>query len=234
MKSQLYVPEQTRRYFGSQISSFIKIYSQKLLPVFKDMEEEADKHETDFYNDYMNQPSNGDSVDPGSIAEEARDIGIEHYSFLKLGKYHLTATWHAMLYELWEQQIRLFLFREISKDKPINDFKIFCDKLKRIKKELESHNIDTQQQGLCWNKIDELNLLCNVIKHSDGKSLDRLRRKNPALLKKGSVVDVELIKLYRTSLLEEVLNIDETTLQDYEDGLLSFWENIPERNYSNE
>ena len=233
MKSQLYVPEHTRRYFQSQISSFIEIYSQKLLPVFKEMGKEADKCASDFYNDYMNQPSNGDSVDPGSIAEEARDIGVEHYCFLKLGRYHLTAAWHAMLYEFWEQQIRSFLFREISKDKATGDFKNFCDDLGKIKTELELHNVDIKK-WLCWNKIDELHLLCNVIKHSDGWSLDRLRKKNPAVLKKGSVVDVELVELYRTSLLEEALNIDETTLQDYKDALLSFLENIHERNYSDE
>jgi len=233
MKSQLYVPEDTRRCFRSQISSFVEIYSRKLLPVFEDMEKEADKYATDFYNDSMNQPSNGDSCDPGSIAEEARDIGIEHYYFLNLGRYHLTAAWHAMLYELWEQQIRLFLFREISKDKAIGEFKTFCDNLCKIKKKLELHNVDTKKR-LCWNKIDELRLLCNVIKHSDGASLDLLRKKNPALFKTGSFAKKELIELYRTSLLEQVLNIDETTLQDYKDALLSFWEKIPERNYSNE
>ena len=233
MKSQLYVPEDTRRYFQSEISSFVEIYSQKLLPVFGNMETEADKCENDFYNDYMNQPSYDDSVDPASIAEEARDIGIERYCFLKLGKYHLTAAWHAMLYELWEQQIRSFLFREISKDEPTGGFKKFCDKLEKIKAQLEFHNVDIKN-CLCWHKIDELRQLCNVIKHSGGSSLGPLREKNPALLKKGSVVEVELIELYRTSFLEEVLNIDETTLQDYKDALLSFWEKIPERNYSNE
>jgi hypothetical protein len=233
MKSQLYVPEHTRRYFQSQISSFVEIYSQKLLPVFQDMEKEADKCAHDFYDDYMNQPSYDDSVDPASIAEEARDIGIERYCFLKLGRYHVTAAWHAMLYEFWEQQIRSFLFREISKDKPTGGFKKFCDKLEKIKTQLELHNVDIEN-CLCWHKIDELRLLCNVIKHSDGTSLDCLRKKKSGLLKKGSVVEVEVIDLYRTSLLEETLNIDETTLQDYKDALLSFWERIPERSYSTE
>jgi len=233
MKSQLYVPEHTRRYFQSQISSFVEIYFQKLLPVFENMEAEADKCANDFYNDYINQPSYNDYVDPASIAEEARDIGIERYCFLKLGKYHLTAAWHAMLYELWEQQIRSFLFREISKDKPIVEFKNFCNKFEKIKALLKSHNMDIENCP-CWDKIDELRLLCNVIKHSDGHSLGRLREKNPALLKKGSVEKVEVIDLYRTSLLEEALNIYATTLQEYRDALLSFWQMIPERNYSKE
>jgi len=233
MKSQLYVPESTKRYFQSQMSSFIEIYFQKLLPVFRDIEKEAEECESGVYNNYMNRPSDGSSLDPGAIAEGARDVAVEHYSFLKLGRYHLTATWHAMLYELWEQQIRSFLFEEISKDKTIGGFKNFCETFSKIKAKLELHGVDTTA-GFCWSKIDELNLLCNIIKHSHGSSLDRLRRKNPALLKKGNFTKVDLIELYRTSLLEEVLNIDETTLKDYKEALLSFWENIPERNYSSE
>jgi len=34
VKSQLYVPEITRRYLKKKIQSFVKIYFQKLLPVF--------------------------------------------------------------------------------------------------------------------------------------------------------------------------------------------------------
>jgi hypothetical protein len=233
MKSQLYVPEDTRRYFQSQISSFAEIYSQKLMPAFENIEKEADKCENAFYNDRMSQPSCDDSVDPASIAEEARDIGIERYCFLKLGRYHLTAAWHVMLYEFWEQQIRSFLFREISKDKPTGAFNNFCRNFDEIEAQLKSHNVNIKN-CLCWHKIDELRRLCNVIKHSGGSSLGPLRERNPALLKKSTVAEVELIELYRTSFLEEALNIDETTLQNYKDALLSFWEKIPERNYSNE
>lgn len=232
MKSQLYVPEVTRRYLQSQISSFVEIYFQKLLPVFRDIEKDADKRANDFYNEFMNQPSYDDSIDPASIAEKALNIGIEHYSYLKLGKYHLTAIWHAMLYQLWEQQLRSFLFREISHVKKI-DFKGFCKDFGEITDELKFHNVDIKSFS-CWAKIDELRELCNVIKHGDGRALNRLRKINPSLFKKGSVIAIDLVELYKTSLLEETLNLNETTLQDYKDALLSFWEEIPERNYSND
>lgn len=133
MKSQLYVPETTRRYLKSEISAYVEMYFQKLLPVFKDIESDADKYENDFYDNFMSQPASDDFIDPSSIAEEALEIGIEHYSYLKLGKYRLTATWHATIYQLWEQQSRLFLFREMSHVCNIQ-FESFCTKLSEIKK----------------------------------------------------------------------------------------------------
>jgi len=222
----------TRRYFKSEISSYVDIYFEKLLPVFRNIEDDADKYASEFYENFMSQPAYDDSVDPASIADKSLDIGIEHYSYLKLGKYHLTATWHAMLYQLWEQQLRSFLFREISHVRKI-DFKGFCKDFGEIKDELKFHNVDIKSFS-CWGKIDELRELCNVIKHGDGRALNRLREINPSLFKKGSVIAVDLVELYKTSLLEETLNVNEITLEDYRDALLSFWDEIPERNYSDD
>jgi hypothetical protein len=235
MKSQLYLPEQTRKFMKSQITSYVEIYFEKLLPVFRDMEKDADKRADDFYKEVMNQPSCNEAFDPGAVADDACGIGVEYYSYLKLGKYHLTATWHAMLYQLWEQQVRLFLFREISRDIPRVkklDFSIFCGDIKKIKKGFEDHKVDIERLT-CWGRIDELRLLCHVIKHSDGPALKSLRAKNATLLKRGSV-PADDMELYKTSLLEETLNIDEKTLVGYKEALLSFWEEIPERNQSEE
>jgi hypothetical protein len=237
MKSQLYVPEMTRRYPKSEIHSFVQIYFQKLLPVFKDIEAEADKLATDFYDDFMSQLAHDEYIDPASIAEQAFEMSIEHYSYLKLGKYSLTATWHATLYQLWEQQLRIFLFREMSHIYKLQ-FKSFCTTIGKIKEFFLFHNVDIER-FVCWPKIDEVRFLCNVIKHGHGDSADKLRNTNPSLFKREpSLFDKEQVmdymESYKTTLLEETLNIDETTLLQYRDILISFWDEIPERNYSNE
>ncbi|MBU4350312.1 hypothetical protein KJ830_08930 [bacterium] len=224
MKSQLHLPETTRRYLKSEISTYVEIYFQKLLPVFKDIESDADKCANDFYDNFMSRPTSDDFIDPSSIAEEALEIGIEHYSYLKLGKYRLTATWHATLYQLWEQQSRLFLFREMSHVCNIQ-FETFCTNLSEIKKKFKLHNVDIESFS-CWPQIDELCLLCNVIKHGDGDSAKRLRKIKPALFKQEDNIDY--MKIYKTTLLEETLNLNEMTLQNYRDALLSFWDEIPE------
>ena len=78
--------------------------------------------------------------------------------------------------------------------------------------------------------------MCNVIKHGDGSSAKKLRDINPDLFKKPDLFNKEsqMIELCKTTLLEETLNIDQNTLLCYKDALLSFWDSIPERNYSNE
>lgn len=237
MRSQLYVPEMTRAYLKSEITSYVEIYFQKLLPVFNDIENEADKLANDFYDDFMNQPANDEYIDPPSIAEQALEMGIKHYSYLMLGKYNLTATWHATLYQLWEQQLRLFLFMEISHVKKL-EFKSFCTTMNEIKEAFALHNVDIESFG-CWSKISELRFLCNVIKHGAGDSSEKLRKLNPALFKKEPALfekkkDIDYMDTYKTTLLEETLNIDQTTLQQYKEALLSFWDEIPERNYSEE
>jgi len=237
MKSQLYVPEMTRKYLKSEILSYVKIYFEKLLPVFRDIESEADKFSTDFYDNFMNQPAHDEYIDPSSIAEQALEMGIEHYSYLKLGKYNLTATWHATLYQLWEQQLRLFLFREMSHVYNL-EFKTFCTTIAEIKKEFAFHNVDIET-FVCWSKIDELSLLCNVIKHGPGNSAEHLQKINPALFRKEPILfdkekEINYMATYNTTLLEETLTIDETTLQEYKEALLSFWDEIPERSYSKE
>jgi hypothetical protein len=50
----------------------------------------------------------------------------------------------------------------------------------------------------------------------------------------GTKKDIDYIEADKTTLLKETLNIDETTLQQYKETLLSFWDEIPERSYSNE
>lgn len=177
----------------------------------------------------MNQPASDENIDPGSLAERALEIGIEHYSYLKFGKYNLTASWHATLYQLWEQQSRLFLFREMSHVCKIK-FETFCTNLSEIKNFYKFHNVEIEAFS-CWVKIEELRHLCNVIKHGDGDSAKKLRKINPVLFKREGEVDY--MEAYKTTLLNDTLNINEVTLNVYKEALLSFWDEIPERNYSN-
>ena len=75
-----------------------------------------------------------------------------------------------------------------------------------------------------------MRLLCNVIKHGDGDSALELHGVNPSLFK---IEDgFEHIDLYRTTLLEETLAIDTTTLKGFEDAIYKFWDELPERSYS--
>jgi hypothetical protein len=227
----------TRQYLKTQILSYVQIYFQKLLPVFRNIEIEAEELANDFYGDFMSQPTSDEYIDTSAIAEQAMDIGIAHYSYLSLGKYNLTATWHVTLSQLWEQQLRLFLFREMSHVYKL-EFKTFCQTMNEIKNKFAFHNVHIETLK-CWTKIYELRLLCNVIKHGLGDSGEKLQKINPTLFRKEPVLFdkekiIDYIDTFNTTLLEETLSIDETTLQHYKEAVLSFWDEIPERSYSEE
>jgi hypothetical protein len=237
MRSQLYVPATTRRHLKEELQSFVRIYTQQLSPVFGNIEREAESVANDFYETFMSQPADDYSIDPSSIAEHATDLGVQHYSYLSLGKYNLTATWHATLYQLWEQQVRLFLFREISHIKNLK-FKSFCTKINEIKETFACHNVNVHK-FVAWPKIDELRLLCNVLKHCDGSAAAQLRKVNPGVFRKEPAFldeneQIDLMEREKTTLLKETLVIDQMTLENYKEALLSFWDELPERNYSDE
>jgi len=59
-----------------------------------------------------------------------------------------------------------------------------------------------------------------------------LREIKPELFKQ--VDNIDYMKTFKTTLLEETLNIDEKTLQRHREVLLSFGNEILERNYSDE
>jgi len=226
--SQIYVPAMTRAYHKRQLDGFAWTYFERLHPTFFDISKEADTAADEYYNDTLNMSASDDFDDAASVAEEAIEKGLTLYETLSLGEYTLTAAWHATLYEFFEQQLRLFLYKELTNDY-ILDFRTFCTSMKDIKQCLEAHDFDVQTIST-WSCIDELRLLCNVIKHSDGTSASDLRKRNPLLFKNMNGIDY--LKLYQTTLLEISLDINETTLRNYVGALHAFWDEIPERNYS--
>ena len=227
MNTLIYVPDITRLHHKKQLDGFASIYFDKLKPTFTEMSDEADSAAQKYYDDTLNRLASDDFDDAGTVAEDALAKGLETYEMLSLGQYTLTAAWHATLYEFFEQQLRLFLFDELSHDFIIK-FDKFCTCMKEIKNCLKGFSFDMESVST-WPTVDELRLLCNVIKHSDGTSARDLKKANPKLFKDDKGIDY--LKLYRTTLLEITLNIDESTLSHYLTGLKIFWDEIPERNF---
>ena len=104
-------------------------------------------------------------------------------------------------------------------------------KFNDMKKILFLYQIDLASlKGL--KQIDHLRLLCNVIKHGEGESANELRRKRPDLIKTHD--DTDLLYLYESSLLEEVLEINEKTLVEFGNAIKDFWVSFPERSFCKE
>lgn len=182
MRSQLYLWSKLREKKIEEILLFKTTFKERVFPVFSNIEKEADNISNDFYDSAMNTYYiDYDDIDPADIAENATEIGVDYYEKYSLMRYNTLAMWISMLYEFWEQQVRKFLY-----DEEIHSFKIefknFCTSgIQDIKEEFRYHNINIEKLR-CWVIINELRLVCNTLKHGDGRSARELKNIRPRFL----------------------------------------------------
>lgn len=226
MKSQIYTHQSIRERHIRQINDFVWPFYNKILPQFHDIEIEADNAAREYLEIASSRFSEDD--DPDAYYEAANEHGLSHYSILNLGRYTATLAWHATLFEFFHQQIRLFLFSELSHNFAF-DSKVFCEKFTDVKACFLEHNFDVSKLA-SWSKLIELQTLCNAIKHGDGNSLQNLRAIAPEKFK--SSLSGDLFELYKTTLLEVTLDLNEETLSEYVYAIINFWNDLPERCFS--
>lgn len=239
MKAQLYLYDSLRKKFKKPIESFKYTYSNKIDPVFENIEEESKAIAEEKYQE-LGRYFNPDYHDPGDFAEDAWEAGIEHYESMALMKYNTKLMWISTLYQFWEQQVRKFIYEEVTRthqfiDKKGNQipFKAFGTRgIDDIKEEFLEFGQDLEKLS-CWAKINELRLLTNVIKHGDGWSATQLKESRPDFFK-VDFSDYDLLDMYKTTLNERVLNIDDEEFQKYCEAIVEFWDVLPERMYSND
>lgn len=233
MKSQLYLWEGLRDLKKKEIILYKDTFKEKIYPVFSNIEDEAERLSNDIYENFMNSPCycEEDFIDPATIAEDASQIGVDYYQNYSLMRYNTLAMWISMLYQFWEQQVRKFLYDEMRNYFEI-EFNEFCiNGIRDIKEMFKCHKMNIDEL-YCWEGVDELRLLCNTLKHGDGKSAEQLRKRRPDFFVKDGLEEFDLLNMYNTTLLEEVLNISEKDYYSYCEILLFFWDELPERMYS--
>jgi len=236
MRAQLYLYDSLRSKFKEPYRLYIDTYTKRIALVFDNIEEEAsqiaDEHFREmgtYFPEYH---------DEGDFAEDAWEKGLEHYEGLSLIRYNTKLMWISTMYQFWEQQVRKFLFEEISRthkmyDKKNNEitFKSFCTRgINEIKEAFLKFDYNLETLTI-WSDIDELRLLANVIKHGDGQSASQLEQLKPSFFK-SQVSNSNLLELYKSTLTEIVLNINESDFLRYGNALIVFWDELPERMYS--
>jgi len=226
MESQLYLYPSLRKKFKRPIESFRDIFNERVFTIFENIESEADEVANKYYEDIMSDFD--EIIDPLSVSEDAIEYGLNHYLSLNLVRYNIIAFSIVALYQIWEQSVRLFLYREIEHTEKIN-ISSFCTNISKIILKFSEYNVNIKEMQ-CWDAIDELRLLCNAIKHGDGESAKELLKKNPPLFKK-SLSGKPALEYNITTLLEETLDLSPDLLTYYSKSLLDFWDKLPERSY---
>lgn len=237
--AQLYLYRKLRERLQKPYDYYIDVYFNKVAEVFNNLEEEANEVAQSYYEE-LGQYFDPDRNDYEDYADLAFEKGLEYYDAISLVRYNNKLMWVSTMYQFWEQQVRKFLYDEITqsgytlfdeKGKEMG-FRRYCDKgIREIKGEFISFGQNLEELE-CWSTIDELRLLANVIKHGEGGAATKLEKLRPDFFK-SEITESNLMKSYRTVLNEQVLNIKGSDFIKYKTALQNFWEELPERLYCN-
>ncbi|MFR5643184.1 hypothetical protein [Clostridium paraputrificum] len=226
MLAMLYLYRSRRESLKKPYEYFRDTYINRIAPQFLNIEQEAEKVSEEYYSE-LGRYFNNESDDPGDYAELAWEKGLDYYEGVSLMKYNTKMMWISTVYQFWEQQVRKFLYDEISHTHILGDYKDFCTKgISDIKEIFLWFNYNLELKN-SWKEINELRLVNNVIKHGDGWSARELQKIKPEYFE--DELQINRLELYKNSLNDEVLNINEYDFERYCNSLIGFWDELPER-----
>ena len=139
------------------------------------------------------------------------------YRYYRLVKYRHICLQILSLCEFWEQQVISFINGMISLNYLYDRKKI------TTYNEMERILMDFYPGWTALKKklrIEELRCIVNVIKHSEGKSLERLKKEYPSRINND-------IFSFETSMSSEILNLNEKDIALFSESLVQFWLNFP-------
>lgn len=224
MQSQLYFWEPLMGRHKKELS-LVEDYYNRTRMQFIDIEKEADNYADSLYNNYHGS----EDADPSSVAEWATEQGIEMYETLSIMKSNHLLMTISMLYHIWEQQLIKFTISELE-----NHFKLETKALTygEVQIIFKLHGVDILDTK-SWKSIRELKLLVNTIKHGIGESSAKLKKIRPDFFELDEISSGDTLELSGSVLLDEYsLQVKESDLFGYVKATKSFWDEMPERAYS--
>ena len=202
--------------YKSELNVIVGALEDRLLPSFDDISEEADKAAEHAWNEYISRPATTEYDDPADSAEQAEDVGINLCMLLSGVRRGAINLFAVALYHAFEQQIIHFhgqrdwglhiCYFDKKRRNPVQGFRQeqLC---KRI--DIESFK--------SWQKIDELRLVANTVKHAEGDSAKDLRDIRRDFFE---FPDQPIAQ----PLLGEDVEVSVEDIKNYRDHLVQFWE----------
>lgn len=228
MQTQLYFWKPLIERLKKELSVVLDYFNKSKI-YFDNIENESKEYGDKLFREYQGY----EDTDFADVAEWAQEESVElYFTLLTMKSNHLLMT-ISLLYHTWEQQLIKFTIGEMSHyfkfSKKAMDFK-------EVQAVFRAHGVaipDTQ----AWSKIRELKFLTNTIKHGDGDSAEKLRRIRPDFFKSPfaeySISEIDTLKLKGAVLLDGYsLNVKEQDFLDYVEATQSFWDEMPERAFS--
>lgn len=223
--TQLYFWKPLMERYKKELS-MVEEYYNRTTPSFGDIEKEANDYADYIYNNF---PAD-ENTDFATVADFAHDEGIQLYELLEtMKKNHLLMT-ISMLCQIWEQQLIKFTLTELRYPLKIQNNSLSFGEVKKV---FELHGVPFEEVKP-WNKIKEMRLLVNTIKHGNGDSARRLRRIRPDYFELDIINGTDTLELAGAVLLDSYsLMVKEQDFESYVRATEMFWDEMPERAFSN-
>ncbi len=215
--------------FAPELQRLVDVLEQRLLPVLNNdaiCEEAKDLSEAEWER-CMALPGTGDGC-PSDFVGQAEDVGASHWEAMNNVRQSLLNLYAPVLLHAWEQQLSHFWkgFLQPS-GKPIQPQDL---NQSYINGYLAASGIDLTAFS-SWQKIYELRLVANTVKHAAGRSCDKLKRQRPELFTppcfKGTGLEGNPFTCHGNAPLTDAdfyLTLDD--LKAYLDALLLFWKEL--------
>ena len=203
------------RTFIPHVRYFSQALSERILPAFGDIEASAERS----YEQYTSKRVS-DDVEYGHM----RDVRQSVVNLYAVGLRHL-----------FEQQFSYLVMRLVD------DYERKADYKEDEKVIIDAGEIDIKRFR-SWTKLEELEYVCNAVKHAEGKSAKYLEKVRPDLFDDPSCLDLtngEFPKkrlAVREPLSGDNIYLQETDIKAYAAAIEDFWKEFIEilENYRDE
>ncbi|WP_094603390.1 hypothetical protein SPSIL_014260 [Sporomusa silvacetica DSM 10669] len=115
MQTQLYLWDRLRKSKKEELQYIRNVYFERISPAFENAEKEAEEYAQQIWDNAM---CNAEDYEPdfSSIAEACQEAGIKKYEILSLMRYRNLSMWISCLCQVWEQQLVIFVRKEMERD----------------------------------------------------------------------------------------------------------------------
>lgn len=229
--NELFWAHYIRGVFIEETRTFGQTLKNRILKAFDNIEQEAKELKEKEYKRLLQTPV-GENGGPGMdvLAERAEEEGINFYITMTNLQQGIVNLFAVALYELFIQHLMILYRKEILEIHEENDEKLF--KMREVKRRFRECGIEIEKLR-SWEKIEELRLVCNTVKHAEGKSADNLRdiRQdlfNPpsSTLFKSPGLSVPPKGALFKPLFGEGFFVRSDDIVSYADALKEFWEEL--------
>ena len=210
--------------FAPQIKAIVDVLEERLLPNIAEeiIEAESKRISDEKWEEFMSMPGTGDE-DPGDFVDPALNAGISHYGLMIGIRQGMINQFAAVLYHAFEQQVMFFHRKNVLNYNEENDPKLFT--IPKFKRRLQHLGIKIDDLA-SWQKIEELRLVANTVKHAEGGSSHKLRDIRSDLFKDPNMSDISMYSAppIFQPLFGDGLYLSLKDIEDYRDHLVRFWQ----------